>query len=82
MTEDYAKVVEQSYNSSPKYSQILAGLPEDYKDIQTLGDLIAINYKLIGVKDQLRQNLVFLNFLLTKTFFELITKFFKKLLIL
>lgn len=36
----------------------MTGLPEDYKQIKTLGDLLEINYKLIGAKEQLRQNLI------------------------
>ncbi len=58
MTEDFGSIVEQSYNSNPKYTEIKAGLPEDYKDIKTLRDLLAINYKLVGVKEQLRRNLI------------------------
>lgn len=55
---DTSSIVGQSYNSSPKYTEIQAGLPEDYKDINTLGDLLAINYKLVSVKQQLRRNLI------------------------
>ena len=58
MTEDIASIVAQSYNSNPKYTEIKAGLPEDYKDIKTLRDLLAINYKLVGAKEQLRRNLI------------------------
>ena len=36
----------------------MAGLPEDYVQIKTLGDLLEINYKLVGAKEQLRQNLI------------------------
>ncbi len=36
----------------------MAGLPEDYKQIKTLGDLLEINYKLVRAKEQLRQNLI------------------------
>ncbi len=57
MTEA-SNIVAQSYNSPQKYTEIQAGLPEDYKDIKTLGDLLAINYKLVGVKQQLRRNLI------------------------
>ena len=32
--------------------------PEDYKEIKTLGDLLTINYKLVGVKEQLKLNLI------------------------
>ncbi|MCH8833826.1 MAG: AAA family ATPase [Thaumarchaeota archaeon] len=58
MTEDIESIVTQSYNSNPKYTEIKAGLPEDYKDIKTLRDLLAINYKLVGAKEQLRRNLI------------------------
>lgn len=58
MSTNYQSIVEQSYNSNPKYSEIRPGLPEDYKDVNTLGDLLAINYKIVGVKEQLRQNLI------------------------
>ena len=53
-----SKIVEQSYNSPKKYTEIKSGLPEDYKEIKNLGDLLAINYKLVGVKEQLRDNLI------------------------
>ena len=32
----------------------MAGLPEDYKQIKTLSDLLEINYKIVGVKEQFR----------------------------
>ena len=53
-----SRIVEQSYNSPQKYTEIKAGLPEDFKEIKNLGDLLAINYKLVGVKEQLRANLI------------------------
>jgi magnesium chelatase subunit I len=53
-----SRIVEQSYNSPKKYTEIKSGLPEDYKEIKNLGDLLAINYKLVGVKEQLRDNLI------------------------
>lgn len=53
-----SKIVEQSYTSPKKYTEIKSGLPEDYKEIKSLGDLLAINYKLVGVKEQLRDNLI------------------------
>ena len=58
MSEDFASKVAQSYNSDPKYTEIKAGFPEDYADIKTLGDLLSINYKLVGAKEQLRRNLI------------------------
>lgn len=36
----------------------MAGLPEDYRQIKTLRDLLEINYKIVEAKDQLRQNLI------------------------
>lgn len=36
----------------------MPGVPEDYNDIKTLGDLLSINYKLVAVKEQLKQNLI------------------------
>ena len=58
MTENYEEIVERCYNSDPKYTEIQAGVPEDFADIKTLGDLLEINYKLVGVKEQLRKNLI------------------------
>ncbi|HSB49938.1 MAG TPA: AAA family ATPase, partial [Nitrosopumilaceae archaeon] len=58
MSENYEKLVERSYSSEPKYTEIQAGVPEDFADITTLGSLLEINYKLVGVKEQLRRNLV------------------------
>ena len=58
MTENYEEIVERCYNSDPKYTEIQAGVPEDFADIKTLGDLLEINYKLVGVKEQLRKNLM------------------------
>ncbi len=58
MSDNPATLVETCYSSSPKYSQIKAGVPEDFEDITTLRDLLAINFKLLGVKEQLRQNLI------------------------
>ncbi len=51
-------IVRQSYSSTPKYTEIVAGLPEDFKEIKTLRDLLEINYKIVGVKEQLRRNLI------------------------
>jgi len=53
-----AQIVSQCFNSEPKYTQIKAGLPEDYSSIKTVRDLLEINYKLVGAKEQLRQNLI------------------------
>ena len=36
----------------------MAGVPEDYKDIRTLRDLLEINYKHVSVEEQIRANLI------------------------
>ena len=33
-------------------------MPQNYPDIQTVGDLLAINYKAVGVREQMRRNLL------------------------
>ena len=57
MAQEFANFVNRSYDSKPKYSEIMAGLPEDYKQIKTLRDLLEINYKIVNAKEQLRRNL-------------------------
>ncbi|HSB56492.1 MAG TPA: AAA family ATPase [Nitrosopumilaceae archaeon] len=58
MPQDISELVKRSYSSSPKYTEVMAGVPEDYKQIKTLHDLLEINYKIVEAKDQLRQNLI------------------------
>jgi len=58
LTQEISELVKRSYSSAPKYAEIMAGLPEDYKQIKTLHDLLEINYKIVEAKDQLRQNLI------------------------
>jgi len=58
LSENFENLVHQSYSSPPKFSEIKAGLPEDYEDIKTLEDLLAINYKILGARDQIRKNLI------------------------
>src|ERR687886_1867884 len=36
----------------------MAGVPEDYKEIRTLRDLLEINYKHVPVEEQIRTNLI------------------------
>ena len=55
---DIKQLVQKSYDSPPIYSQIKAGLPENYTQIKTIGDLLEINYRLVEAKEQLRQNLI------------------------
>lgn len=58
MAQDLENLVNRSYTSEPKYTEIIAGVPEDYKQIRTLGDLLEVNYKIVPAKEQLRQNLI------------------------
>lgn len=58
ISENFKDIVHKSYNSDPDYEQTLSGLPEHYKEIKTLEDLLSINYKHASVSDQLRGNLI------------------------
>lgn len=58
ISEDFKVIVHKSYNSDPDYKQSVLGLPENYKEIKTLKDLLSINYKHVSVSDQLRGNLI------------------------
>src|SRR5919205_1507442 len=51
-------IVHHSYVSKPKYNELMPGFPEDYKDINTLEDLLLINYKYLSVEQQMRGNLI------------------------
>jgi len=53
-----SQLVSKCYGSQPKYTQIKAGLPEDYQSLKTIGDLLEISYRLLDAKEQLRQNLI------------------------
>jgi len=58
VTQELSELVKRSYSSNPKYTEIMAGLPEDYTQVKTLRDLFEINYKIVEAKDQIRQNLI------------------------
>jgi magnesium chelatase subunit I len=58
ISENFRDIVNKSYNSEPDYKQTVSGLPENYKEIKTLEDLLSINYKHTSVNDQLRGNLI------------------------
>ena len=58
MTQEIENLVNRSYGSNQKYTEIMAGVPEDYKQIKTLRDLLEINYKIVSAKEQLRRNLI------------------------
>ena len=51
-------LVNRSYDLSPKYDEVMTGVPEDYKAIKTLGQLLEVNYKHASVEEQLRGNLI------------------------
>src|SRR5918996_1702371 len=51
-------IVHRSYASKPKYTELMPGVPEDYKQINTLEDLLKINYKHVSVEQQMRGNLI------------------------
>lgn len=52
------KVVHHSYSTAPNYTEVMAGLPIDFKQLTRLRDLLEINYKYISVQDQMRKNLI------------------------
>ncbi|MDX1533177.1 MAG: AAA family ATPase, partial [Nitrosopumilaceae archaeon] len=58
MTSDIESLVEHCYDSDPKYTEIQAGVPEDFEEIKTLGDLLSVNYKLLSSQQQIRKNLI------------------------
>src|SRR5260370_42387745 len=58
LTQEFENLVRRSYSLTPKYTEVMAGLPEDYKQIKTLGDLLEIKYKIVGAKEKLRQKLI------------------------
>jgi magnesium chelatase subunit I len=51
-------IVRHSYSSKPKYTELMPGVPEEYKEIDTLEDLLKINYKHVSVEQQMRGNLI------------------------
>lgn len=53
-----SELVQRCYISEPKYTEIKAGVPEDYEDIKTIRDLLEINFKLVEAREQLRKNLI------------------------
>src|SRR5688572_7640769 len=58
MSSRIQETVHRSYTSKPKYSEIISGVPEDYEQIRTLGDLLNICYKHVNVQEQMRSNLI------------------------
>jgi magnesium chelatase subunit I len=58
MSKTIEDFIHCSYASKPDYTEIMAGVPNDYSQIKTLGDLLRINYKHVTVEKQLRGNLI------------------------
>jgi magnesium chelatase subunit I len=58
MSSRIEETVHHAYNSRSKYTEIMPGVPEDYKQITTLGDLLKIYYKHMTVQEQMRGNLI------------------------
>jgi magnesium chelatase subunit I len=57
-SKNIGDIVHHSYTSKPKYTELMPGFPEDYKEINTLEDLLMINYKHVSVEQQMRGNLI------------------------
>lgn len=57
-TQAFEQLVNRSYDSSPRYQEVMPGVPENYKEIKTLEQLFEINYKHASVEKQLRGNLI------------------------
>lgn len=53
-----SELVYRCYTGQPKYDEIEPGVPENYKQINTLGQLLEINYKEINVSEQMLRNLI------------------------
>lgn len=58
ISENFKHIVHKSYSSNADYQETISGLPENYKEIKTLEDLLLINYKPVFVNNQLRGNLI------------------------
>ncbi|HEV8405670.1 MAG TPA: AAA family ATPase [Nitrososphaera sp.] len=58
MSTKIEEMVHRSYSSKPKYTEIMPGVPEDYRQVKTLGDILKINYKHVAVEEQMRGNLI------------------------
>lgn len=53
---DVRHLVQSALEDKPKYVEIKAGLPEEYRTIRTIRDLLEIRYKLVDVRSQMRRN--------------------------
>ena len=52
------EIVHSHIRLNPKYRELMPGVPEDFKHIKTLGDLLKLNYKHVKIEEQLRGNLI------------------------
>ncbi len=52
------ELVKSSYSNAPAYKEAYCGVPENYKEIKTLRELLESNYKYRSTKIQLRENLI------------------------
>ena len=52
------EAVHRSYTSQLKYSEIAPGVPEDYRQIHTLGQLLELSYKDASIEEQMKGNLI------------------------
>ncbi len=52
------ELVKSSYSNAPAYKEAYCGVPENYKEIKTLKELLESNYKYRSTKIQLRENLI------------------------
>ncbi|MCS6768237.1 MAG: AAA family ATPase [Candidatus Nitrosocaldus sp.] len=57
-SERIRELVYKSYSSKPDYIEVMPGVPRDYMRIETLGQLLEINYKYLSVDEQMRRNLI------------------------
>ena len=58
MPPDVSQMVRRSYALPPTYKEESPGVPADHEEIRTLGDLLGINYKAVGIREQMRRNLL------------------------
>ena len=58
MSSGGAAAVKRCFASEPSYGEVAAGLPEGYKDMGRLGDLLEAHYRAVPAREQLRRNLL------------------------
>lgn len=58
MDNKLVDLINHSYTSNPVYFEKFSGTPENYLEINTLYDLLKVNYKYFGIAKQIRENLI------------------------